>query len=370
MSELENHPFFVDWSKEEIAKFCKTAVFLDLKKGDRIFETGDVSVGFFLIIKGSVSFLSQIGGIFREIDTRSAGEAFGAVSMLTGQPHRFRAVAGEDSRIAMIPAKGINDYMGGMPKPLPSLLKSFAKHVARTSDASAEKTVRQEKMALIGTMVNNIVHDFKSPFQMISLGAETIGSISKDKQVQRLCASITEQVSRMLQMATELSEFSKGSAFCNFQSVNLKYFLEKVRDENEAYAAQKSVSLTIEAPDAEAEIEPHAMTRVFQNLISNAVDALPDKDGVVEIHVKIIEPDSICITVSDNGCGIPEKIRTTLWEPFVTAGKKSGTGLGTSIVKSIVEGHGGTIDFTTETDKGTTFTIVMPRRHRMATTAA
>jgi len=368
MSEITNHPFFADWPTEDAAEFCKTAEELEFEKGRAIFNTGDNSAGFFLILEGTVAFYASIGGVFREVDRRGLGEVFGEVSMLTGNPHRLRAVAEENCRAAFFPTEALNKYMGDMPKPLSSLMRSFARHIAKTSETGAEKTIRQDKMATIGQMVNNIVHDFKSPFQMIALGAETIGRISNDRQVQKLCASITEQVARMLQMATELSEFSKGQAFYNFQEVNLRSFMEDVRAENEAYVSKKGAELAVEASDNTAWIEPRAMSRVFQNIVCNAADAMPEKGGEIAVRA-IALCGTVEITVTDNGCGIPEKIRATLWEPFVTAGKKNGTGLGTAIVKSIVEGHGGTIGFTTETGKGTTFAISLPRFHKADPTA-
>jgi signal transduction histidine kinase len=78
--------------------------------------------------------------------------------------------------------------------------------------------------------------------------------------------------------------------------------------------------------------------------------------------VRIREAGDDCeIVISDNGKGIPEQIRNTLFEPFVTFGKTRGTGLGTAIVKSIVEAHHGRIRFETVTDKGTSFFITLPK---------
>ncbi len=65
-------------------------------------------------------------------------------------------------------------------------------------------------------------------------------------------------------------------------------------------------------------------------------------------------------TFTDNGCAIPEKIRATIFEPFVTHGKSHGTGLGMAIVKKTIEEHGGDISFTTELARGTQFRIRLP----------
>ena len=67
------------------------------------------------------------------------------------------------------------------------------------------------------------------------------------------------------------------------------------------------------------------------------------------------------ISAIDNGPGIPESIRATLFEPFVTHGKSDGTGLGMAIVKKIIDAHGGTITFDTEEGKGTSFNVHLPQ---------
>ena len=81
-----------------------------------------------------------------------------------------------------------------------------------------------------------------------------------------------------------------------------------------------------------------------------------------QIHLRVAaEGDQVVISVSDNGPGIPENVRTRLFEPFATAGKARGIGLGLAIVKSIVASHDGVIQVETATGKGTTFHLRFPR---------
>ncbi len=95
------------------------------------------------------------------------------------------------------------------------------------------------------------------------------------------------------------------------------------------------------------------------NIIRNSIEALRGK-GLIRI-ASDQENGSARIHITDNGPGIPEAIRDHLFDPFVTSGKAGGTGLGTAISKSIVDAHGGRLDFNTETGKGTTFVITLPR---------
>ncbi len=109
------------------------------------------------------------------------------------------------------------------------------------------------------------------------------------------------------------------------------------------------------------EAEENKLLRVLQNLVGNAIDACDErKDGLVRIEVH--DRGEHCeLVISDNGKGIPEQIRNNLFEPFVTFGKTGGTGLGTAIVKSVVDTHKGRIRFETATGKGTTFFIQLPK---------
>jgi signal transduction histidine kinase len=105
-------------------------------------------------------------------------------------------------------------------------------------------------------------------------------------------------------------------------------------------------------------VDKDKFQRVVLNLAGNAREALAP-GGVLRILVAR-EDKMAHITVKDNGPGIPEEIRTRLFEPFVTHGKKGGTGLGTAISKKIVEEMGGRIWFNTASGRGTTFHIQLP----------
>jgi signal transduction histidine kinase len=100
------------------------------------------------------------------------------------------------------------------------------------------------------------------------------------------------------------------------------------------------------------------MIRVFYNLATNAVDAMP-KGGSLLVETSRIG-DDIHIVFTDTGEGMPEEVRSRMFEPFFTHGKKHGTGLGLAIVKKIVEDHKGSIEVKSEAQKGTTFDIRLP----------
>jgi signal transduction histidine kinase len=102
------------------------------------------------------------------------------------------------------------------------------------------------------------------------------------------------------------------------------------------------------------------LERVFFNLLLNACESLADRTGQIEIELgdlgKVVE-----IKIRDHGRGIPESIRKSLFEPFVSEGKQNGTGLGLTVVQKIVQDHAGEIEIESTSSAGTIFRIVLPR---------
>jgi signal transduction histidine kinase len=127
-------------------------------------------------------------------------------------------------------------------------------------------------------------------------------------------------------------------------------------------ATAKDVTLEFHGPDsAPTSADPNRLGQVFDNLISNAIKFTP-AGGSVAISVDT-EGDSIVATVSDTGCGIPEAEQSRLFERFFRSSATRdvpGTGLGLTIVRAIVESHGGSISCLSDEGKGTTFTFSLP----------
>jgi signal transduction histidine kinase len=120
------------------------------------------------------------------------------------------------------------------------------------------------------------------------------------------------------------------------------------------------------------ECYPAQLNQVFMNILGNAIDALEDKsknrqyeNPQIIIHTNVLDTKTILISISDNGCGIPEEMRSQVFDPFFTTKEPGkGTGLGLSIsYQIIVEKHGGKIEYFSKPGKSTGFWIEIPIKH-------
>src|ERR1700742_4380662 len=107
----------------------------------------------------------------------------------------------------------------------------------------------------------------------------------------------------------------------------------------------RNVSITVgKFPLAEADIDARSLESAIYNLLLNACQAATRSTHAPEVKVHLTEVDErIYVTISDNGPGVPASVRRKLFDPFVTAGKPNGTGLGLTLARRIAEDHGGSI---------------------------
>ena len=213
-------------------------------------------------------------------------------------------------------------------------------------------------------MVSSILHDFKNPFSIISLGSNIIQQRYKDDpKTTKICENMESQIRRMVNMANDLAAFSRGEHEIEIAYVSFDTLFDHFRELNAPFFKDDQVKIELCGNEVSVEGDSSKLLRVLQNLISNAIDALhsAEIDGKIEAFAEQ-DGDHVVLTIRDNGPDIPIEIQENFFEPFVTLGKNEGTGLGSAIVKSIVEAHRGTIGFETSAE-GTSFIIRLPRKH-------
>jgi signal transduction histidine kinase len=177
-------------------------------------------------------------------------------------------------------------------------------------------------------------------------------------QVKKLAASIYGSSRRILAMLQELADASTGRGRRR-EACRLRDVVLAACDSLTDAAAIPGVALACDvSPEIELTLDRPSVERVFQNLIANAIDALPH-GGHVRVSAET-EDHSVVVSVEDDGDGISSDVRPHLFEPFATAGKRHGMGLGLALSKRTILDHGGEIWADTTNGRGARFLIRFP----------
>lgn len=361
--QLEEHPFIASISEDLRASILEDIEILELPADTIIFEEESEPDALFLILEGSVAFMKRKGdGSHQEVSQAVAGGFFGEVGVLSRQKRALGAKTTKSCCIARVPESAMQRIIKYSEPVQKKILHNVIHHLEGTTTHYMNEVMRTEKLALVGSMVSSILHDFKNPFSMISLGATLIQqNYPEDPKTVRICEDITSQIQRMVTLANELTAFSRGEHEIKVETISVEALFQKFRELNRPYFNDTSVRLILSANAASLQADISKLLRVLQNLVGNAIDALHECDIEGEVEVSAQESgDWLTLKIADNGPGIPLDIRDCFFEPFVTRGKNDGTGLGAAIVKSIIEAHHGSIEFETSSN-GTTFFIKLPK---------
>ncbi len=365
--EISEHPFFDRVDKEQVDALVTAAKIEHYQPDTIIFEQGSPSEGLDLVLEGEVAFCKLMDdGKSRVVGYSKAGTFFGEIGLFTEQPRALRAESRGNVVIANIPRNALLGFFKRTEGPFDSILQSIINHLNETTRHYMEDMLQQEKLSMVGTMMNTIIHDFKNPFCLISLGAQLMAQMHPDERSQKLCRNIDDQITRMVEMAEELNAFSRGDQNLQLAPIYLNRMIERFKELNFPYFQNEKITVEISLPDIVIEGEENKLLRILQNLVGNAIDAFGEDSGKITITGKVKDDDFLHLEIADNGNGIPEKIQARFFEPFVTYGKSKGTGLGTAIVRSVVTAHGGSIHFETESGQGTTFFITLPPKQTVA----
>jgi len=289
------------------------------------------------------------------------GEYFGEMGVIESCGRSAGARTIGETHLAKIPSAPLMEIIRSEPSEVSLFfLRRISEYLRTTNSRFIEEILRKERMQVLGEMASSMIHDFKNPMTSIRLAAELIEVGTQDEKTTRYCRLLLRQVERMQSMAEEFLDYSQGRSHLVKEKVNVTDLFHECEMWNADYLRKNSVEFLFEPIDAFIELDRNRMMRVLQNLLSNAVEALGPDGGRIDILATMEDPGTVVLHVIDNGPGVPESIRDMLFDPFVTKGKRKGTGLGMPIAKTLVEAHGGTISFVTETGKGTNFLIRLP----------
>lgn len=253
------------------------------------------------------------------------------------------------------------DYQGD--DEIGSLVAEYNRMVDELSE-SATKLAQTERELAWREMARQIAHEIKNPLTPMKLSIQYLQRAWNDRVpdfddfLKRVTNTLIEQIEALSSIAREFSHFAKMPA-ARLREVDL---LDRIKKSTTLFENLDNVSISKHfnrLNEVVVMADPEQLLRVFNNLIYNAIQAIPaGKEGKVSINVGLINEKAV-VEVKDNGKGIAEEDRKKMFVPNFTT-KTSGTGLGLAIVKSAVESAGGSVWFDSEPGVGTTFYVELP----------
>ena len=228
---------------------------------------------------------------------------------------------------------------------------------------------RDSRLVAVGQIASTLAHDMRGPLTAIINRAELLRIITDDSKqnemVEKEVHAIEQSVRRVNSMIQELLEFVSGREVVLEQSVTvIKDLLEPVAVESQMALQHSGIewSFLMQGGENKLLVDRHRFARIIENIINNARDALLSSNTPgpkVSLNAST-DAKHLILRISDNGPGIPKDMANSLFQPYTTAGKAQGHGLGLAIVRNLVTANGGSICLDSTAESGCAFIIKLP----------
>ena len=229
-------------------------------------------------------------------------------------------------------------------------------------DIAREKHISQMR----SDFISNVTHELKTPLTSIRMYAESmimgrVKSEEKRKEYLEVVVHESDRLKGMINNILEFSKMEKGSPEYHFVRTDIALIIKEAIAEMSHWFNQEGFEITSELEESIlADVDPEKMKQALNNLFSNAIKYSTDTK---QVFIRLVrKEDNIIIEVEDHGIGIPDDKLLRIFEPFYRIAQEegaSGTGLGLTVVKEIVEAHGGTITVTSKSGEGSKFVITL-----------
>lgn len=224
------------------------------------------------------------------------------------------------------------------------------------------------KLASLGRLSSGVAHEINNPLAIINQKVGLIKDLfsfkeeyAGDEKLMVLIDEVLVSVQRCSSITRRLLDFSRHME-TKIEPIDLRELINEVLVFLEKEAERRRMDISVDHIDdiPEFESDRGSLQQIFLNLFNNAFAAMED-GGHLEITVNRRDQDAVCVTVADNGCGIPAEDIQRVFEPFFsTRGDQGGTGLGLSITYGLVKEIDGDIHVDSTVGKGTRFSVLLP----------
>lgn len=219
---------------------------------------------------------------------------------------------------------------------------------------------RHDRLIALGKMAAGVAHEVRNPLSSIKGFATLLGSrFNKNSQEQETAELLVNEVERLNRSISELLNYARPLPL-KLIKLDLHTIIPSslmlIETDAKEFGINISHEIDPETPPIIA--DPDRLNQVLLNLYLNALQAMKH-EGRLTVHVRKGGQGMVSIEIKDTGIGIPEESLKRILDPYFTT-KPGGTGLGLAIVNKILDEHGGTIQFTSKVNEGTTVTISLP----------
>ena len=241
-----------------------------------------------------------------------------------------------------------------------SLVEAYNNMIDQLEE-SAAKLARSEREQAWREMAKQVAHEIKNPLTPMRL---TVQSFERkfnpeDEKIKEKLAeyskTLIQQIDVMSSIASAFSDFAKMPTQKRERIEVISVVKLALDIFNEDF-----INYTPKEDELFADLDKTQLIRIVTNLVKNAMHASENEENPIIDVVVLLEKKDIKIGVSDIGKGIAEDVKDLIFEPKFTT-KSSGMGLGLPMIKNIIEAYEGTITFTSEEEKGTIFTVILPK---------
>ena len=280
---------------------------------------------------------------------------------------RYRKADGEEFWTAL--SSRLIEYRGEEVI-LSNLLDLTERHASEAELARQRDLLHQsEKLIALGELLAGVAHELNNPLSVLVGQALMLKETAPDPRVAARAEKIGNAADRCARIVKTFLAMARHEP-SEIEPVDLNAVIESALEVTAYPLRTSGVEVTLRQAKDLPTVTANAdqMRQVFTNLIVNAQNALQDKDENRQLKITTrYQPrhDKIVVKVKDNGPGIPDEIRSRIFEPlFTTKSVGAGTGMGLALCHRIVEAHGGTIDLERANGDGSVFTVRLPRARK------
>lgn len=364
---------------EAVAARCAAVQY---RQGTVIFQEGDQGDRLFIVLSGEVEVWKHLGAADASMLARyGAGRFFGEMALVDELPRSATAVAAADSRLLSLHREAFLELVETFPPLATSVMRSLSAIVRESNDSfvadlhhrnqelelaysqlehAQQELLEHERLSNLGKMSNMILHDIRNPVAVLKGYSQMLSTVATDPaKIRDIAGRIATEAARLGHLSGELLDYARGEVRLDMSVITPSRIISEARIYVDEQIKGSQVSLTVDIKNDTPFVADHQrMVRAVLNLLDNARIACHHGGKIVvraDRHEEMVE-----FSVEDTGEGMSDEIAARMFEPFFTTSSRGGTGLGTVIVRNIIEAHGGSLFVVSREGVGTKVTARVP----------